>query len=80
MLNQAWSEKKSNNKEERFNILEAVAAIIREDIQSVVTDNSHYPPPGRMFEDINRHIPKSHIYKNTSVPVRPSLYLRPPEI
>lgn len=60
LLNQAWGEKnKSNGKEERFKILEAAAAIIRKDIQSVVIDNSHYPPPGRMFEDINNLIPES---------------------
>jgi len=40
-------------------ILEAAVAIIREDIQSTVLDNSNYPPPGRMFEDLNNEIPES---------------------
>lgn len=50
IINQAWSEKKKpKGKEERLKVLAAAAAIIREDIQSVAIDNSHYPPPGRMF-------------------------------
>ena len=60
ILNQAWYEKKKiNNEEERLRVIEAAASIIREDIQSAVFDNSHYPPPGRMFEDLNNDIPQS---------------------
>ena len=63
ILNKAWYEKKNaNKKEKRFRILEAAAAIIREDIQSSVFDNSNYPPPGRMFEDLNNEIPESLTY------------------
>lgn len=42
--------------------MEAAAAIIRNDIQSAVFDNSEYPPPGRMFEDVNSEIPESLTY------------------
>lgn len=60
ILNQSWSEnKKINKQEERLKTLEAAASIIREDIQSSVFDNSYYPPPGRMFEDLNNDIPQS---------------------
>ena len=60
ILNKAWYEKrKADEKEERFRILEAAAAIIREDIQCTVLENSNYPPPSRMFEDTNTDIPKS---------------------
>ncbi|CAH1108371.1 unnamed protein product [Psylliodes chrysocephalus] len=59
ILNQAWYEKKKLNKKERLKIFEAAAAIIREDIQSTVLDNSNYPLPGRIFEDLNNEIPKS---------------------
>lgn len=46
IINQAWSEKKKpEGKEERLKILAAAAAILRDDIQSVAIDNSHYPPP-----------------------------------
>ena len=62
ILNQAWYEKKSQNKEERFRILKTAEAIIREDIQSLVFDNTNYPSPSQMFEDINSDIPKSLTY------------------
>ncbi|CAH0556725.1 unnamed protein product [Brassicogethes aeneus] len=63
VLNEAWYEKKKmNKKEERFRVLDAAAAIIREDIQTAVFDNSNYPPPGRMFEDLNNEIPESLTY------------------
>ena len=62
ILNQAWYEKKSQNKEERFRILKTAEAIIREDIQSLVFDNTNYPSPSQMFEDINSGIPKSLTY------------------
>ncbi|CAH2090972.1 unnamed protein product [Euphydryas editha] len=57
ILNQAWYENKKMNKtEERLRVLDAAAAIIREDIQTAVFDNSNYPPPSRMFEDLNNEI------------------------
>lgn len=63
ILNRAWYEKKKmDEKEERFRILEAAADIIRDDIQSTVFDNSNYPPPGSMFEDLNNDIPESLTY------------------
>lgn len=48
-----------NKKEERLRVLDAAAAIIRDDIQTAVFDNSNYPPPSRMFEDLNDGIPES---------------------
>ena len=62
ILNQAWYEKKSQNKEEQFRILKTAAAIIREDILSLVFDNTNYPSPSQMFEDINSDIPESLSY------------------
>ena len=63
ILNQAWYEKKSQNKEEeRFRILKIAAAIIRDDIQSLAFDNTNYPSPSQMFEDINSVIPESLTY------------------
>ncbi|PZC75227.1 hypothetical protein B5X24_HaOG206534 [Helicoverpa armigera] len=62
-LSQVWSNKKHlNEKDKRFKTLEAAAAIILEDIQSCVFDNTMYPPPGRMFENINNDIPESLSY------------------
>ncbi|CAH2091780.1 unnamed protein product [Euphydryas editha] len=62
-LNQSRSEKqKSNGQEERFKILEDAAPIVGEDIQSVIINNSHYTPPGRIFENINGHILESQVY------------------
>ena len=48
-----------NKTEERLRVLDAAAAIIREDIQTAVFDNSNYPPPSHMFEDLNNEIPES---------------------
>lgn len=63
ILSQAWSAKKDlDEKEKRVKILKAAAAIVREDIQSCVFDNTMYPPPGRMFENVNNDIPKSLSY------------------
>ncbi|CAG4987924.1 unnamed protein product [Colias eurytheme] len=63
ILSEAWSNnKKLDEKENRKEILKAAAAIVREDIQSCVFDNTMYPPPGRMFEDINNDIPESLSY------------------
>ncbi|KAJ0169956.1 hypothetical protein K1T71_014562 [Dendrolimus kikuchii] len=62
ILNQAWYEKKMNKTEERLRVLDAAAAIIREDIQTAVFDNCNYPPPSRMLEDLNNEIPESLTY------------------
>lgn len=63
ILNKAWYEsRKSNEKKEKFRLLKAAAAIIREDIQALVFDNRDYPPPNRMFEDICSVIPESLTY------------------
>jgi len=42
--------------------VKAAAAIIREDIQSALFDDSHYPAPGRMCEDINSQIPVTDLF------------------
>lgn len=63
VLSKAWYEKKKENEmEERLRILKAAAAIVREDIQSIVFDTDNYPPPTQMFEDINSDIPESLTY------------------
>lgn len=60
ILSQVWSDKKNlDEKDKRMEILKAAAAIVREDIQSCVFDNTMYPPPGRMFDNINNDIPES---------------------
>lgn len=51
--------KKQNKNEERFRIFKAAAAIIRDDIRSVVVDNDYYPPPSQMFENVDQDIPES---------------------
>lgn len=51
ILSQAWYDKN----------LKAAAAIVRY-IQSCVFDNTVYPPPSRMFENINNDIPESLSY------------------
>ena len=60
ILSKAWYEnKKANEKYERLRILEAAAAIIREDIRSVPINNDYYPPTNQMFDDIENEIPNS---------------------
>lgn len=67
ILSQAWSDNKNlNEKEKRWKTLKAAAEIIREDIQSCMFDNTMYPPPGRMFEDINNDIPESFFFWDKS--------------
>jgi hypothetical protein len=51
-----------NEKEKWLKILKTAAAIIRDDIQSCVFDNTMYPPPSRMFENINTDILDSLSY------------------
>ncbi|CAG9782212.1 unnamed protein product [Diatraea saccharalis] len=51
--------KKSTPAEERLRIVEAAAAIIREDIRSSVVETKTYPPPNKMLDDINEEIPKT---------------------
>lgn len=51
--------KKKNKTEERLRVLDAAAAIIREDIQTAVFHNSNYPPTSRIFEDLNNKIAES---------------------
>ena len=41
-----------------INLLSA-ASIVRENIQFAVFDNTHYPSPGRMLENLNNDIPQS---------------------
>lgn len=58
---ESWYEnKKSNVSEERLRVVEAAAAIIREDIRSVLIDT--YPPVNQMFDNINKNIPQSLLF------------------
>ncbi|CAH2086035.1 unnamed protein product [Euphydryas editha] len=60
VLSKAWYEnKKSTPVEERLRIVEAAAAIIREDIRSSVVETKTYPPPNKMLDCINEEIPKT---------------------
>ncbi|KAL4105063.1 hypothetical protein QTP88_020338 [Uroleucon formosanum] len=63
MLCQSWYEnKKSNVSEERLRVVEAAAAIIREDIRSVLINTDTYPPVNQMFDNINKNIPQSLLF------------------
>ncbi|KAF0716418.1 SWIM-type domain-containing protein [Aphis craccivora] len=56
-----YENKKSNVSEERLRVVEAAAAIIREDIRSVLINTDTYPPVNQMFDNINKNIPQSNI-------------------
>lgn len=58
ILRKEWYEKK-NAEAERLRIVEAAAAIIREDILSVTLKSDYYPPSTRMFDDLNDEIPNT---------------------
>lgn len=54
----AWYEKKIRNEQaERLKIIKSVAAIIREDIRSLIKDNSEYPPTNEMFNNLDTDVP-----------------------
>lgn len=60
ILCKSWYEnRKQNPKEERLRIVEAAASIIREDITLFVVNTEFYPPPNKMFDDVNTDIPES---------------------
>ncbi|KAE9522981.1 hypothetical protein AGLY_016612 [Aphis glycines] len=62
ILCESWYEnKKSNVSEERLRVVEAAAAIIKEDIRSVLINTDTYPPVNQMFDNINKNIPQSNI-------------------
>lgn len=54
-------EKSPLEKLERLQILEAAAAIIREDIHSA-TKTDYYPPTEQVFHDINDGVPDTLTY------------------
>ena len=55
ILSKVWFENKKNtSEEERLRVVEAAAAIIREDIRSFIVETGSYPPPSKMLDDINR--------------------------
>ncbi|CAH0555189.1 unnamed protein product [Brassicogethes aeneus] len=63
LLSKPWYENtKSTPQEERLRVVEAAAAIIREDIRSSVVETKSYPPPSRMLDDVNAVIPKSLLH------------------
>ncbi|GFY67108.1 SWIM-type domain-containing protein [Trichonephila inaurata madagascariensis] len=48
--------------EERLRIVEAAAAIIRENIQSPIVETKSYPPPSKMLIKENQEIPKGLLH------------------
>ncbi|XP_014616400.1 PREDICTED: uncharacterized protein LOC106793738 [Polistes canadensis] len=63
ILSKAWYENKNlNPQEERLRIVEAAAAIIREDIRSSIVETKSYPPPSKMLDDVNQEIPKTLLH------------------
>ncbi|GFY68216.1 hypothetical protein TNIN_257311 [Trichonephila inaurata madagascariensis] len=53
---------KSDPKDKWLRIVEAAAAIIREDIWSSVVETKSYPPPSKMLIKENQEIPKSVLH------------------
>ncbi|GFY73792.1 hypothetical protein TNIN_311971 [Trichonephila inaurata madagascariensis] len=49
-----YDNKKRDPEEERLRIVEAAAAIIREDIRSSVVETKSYPPPSKMLIKENK--------------------------
>ncbi|GFW15272.1 SWIM-type domain-containing protein [Trichonephila clavipes] len=63
ILSKAWYDnKKRDPEEERLRIVEAAAAIIREDIRSFVVETKSYHPPSKMLIKENQEIPKSLLH------------------
>lgn len=54
--------KQSNERKNILRVLEAAAAIIKEDIRSVPTENNYYPPMNKTLENLNDEIPDSTNY------------------
>ncbi|GFY56625.1 SWIM-type domain-containing protein [Trichonephila inaurata madagascariensis] len=59
ILSKAWYDNKKDPEEELLRIVEAAAAIIREDIRSSVVETKSYPPPSKMLIKENQEIPKN---------------------
>lgn len=63
ILSQKWYENKIKNpEEERLRVVEAAAAIIREDIRTSIVETKSYPPPSKMLDDLNSEIPKTLLH------------------
>lgn len=59
ILRKEWYENsKTNERDERLRIIEAVVGNIREDIRSVAVNNDYYPST-QMFDDINYDVPNT---------------------
>lgn len=63
ILSKAWYDgKKLDTEAERLRIVEAAAAIIREDIRSSIVETKSYPPPSKMLDNYNEEIPKTLLH------------------
>lgn len=63
ILSKAWYESKKIDPEaERLRIVEAAAAIIREDIRTSIVETKSYPPPSKMLDNVNQEIPKTLLH------------------
>jgi len=54
-----YKNKNCNEQEERLKIIESAAAIIREDIRSLIKYNSEYPPMNEIFNNLDNDVPHS---------------------
>lgn len=54
--------KKKYPEAERLRIVEAAAAIIREDIRTSIVETKSYPPPNKMLDNVNQEIPKTLLH------------------
>ncbi|GFY39353.1 SWIM-type domain-containing protein [Trichonephila inaurata madagascariensis] len=63
ILSKDWYDnKKGDSEKERLRIVEAAAAIIREDIRSSVVETQSYSPPSKMLIKKNQEIAKSLLH------------------
>lgn len=63
ILSRAWYESKKIDPEaERLRIVEAAAAIIREDIRTSIVETKTYPPPSKMLDNVNQEIPRTLLH------------------
>lgn len=59
LTNSWYDSKKSNPQEERLRVIEAAAAIIREDIRSMIYPLDTYPKLDSFLEDVEKDVPES---------------------
>lgn len=60
ILRDAWySDKQSNEQEERKRVVEEAAVIVFQDIRSQVYDITQYPPADNFFEDVEKVVPQT---------------------